>query len=56
MSANSEKVQIKENGRQTPDLSISSPSASNGKVYIFQLNSDIYQKHDWLAGCDKRNS
>ena len=49
----SEKVQIKENGRQTPDLSISSPSTSNGKVYIHQFNSDLYQKHDWLTGCDK---
>ena len=49
-------MQIKENGRQTPDLSISSPSTSNGKVYLRQFNSDLYQKHDWLTGCDKRNS
>ena len=52
----SEKEQIKENGRQTPDLSISSPSTSNEKVYICQFNSDLYQKHDWLIRCDKRNS
>ena len=48
-------MQIKEIGRQTPDLSISSRSTSNGKVCIRQFNTDLYQKHDWLTRCDKQN-
>jgi len=51
-----EKVLIKDIGRDTPDLIISAPANSKGKVYIRKFNSDIYQKHDWLTGCSERNS
>ena len=51
-----EKVKIKSKGRHTPDLSITSPGTSKGKVYIRKFNNDLYQKHDWLTGCNERNS
>ncbi|XP_069936675.1 zinc finger MYM-type protein 1-like [Cherax quadricarinatus] len=52
----SEKVKIKEKGRHTPVLSILQKSTSRSKEYTRQFCVSVYQKSEWLCGCDKKNA
>lgn len=50
-----EKLEIKRNGRPTPQLEIVCNSTSRGKSYIRKFNSNIYEKYSWLCGCKIKN-
>ena len=47
-----EKKEIKAIGRPTPDLSIEQRSKSRDKEYTRQFNNNVYEKCDWLCGCE----
>ena len=52
----SEKVEIKRRGRLTPPLSLEQASSSNGRSYTRQFNIAMYDKHEWLCGCQHYNA
>ena len=52
----SEKVEIKRSGRLTPPLSLEQASSSNGRSYTRQFNIAMYDKHEWLCGCQYYNA
>lgn len=51
-----EKIEIKARGRHTPVLSIHQSSTSRSKEYTRQFNISVYQKCEWLCGCDEKNA
>jgi hypothetical protein len=51
-----EKTEIKNLGRETPDLVISQSSSSRKQTYVRKFNPAIYVKHKWLIGCAERNA
>ena len=51
-----EKKEIKAIGRPTPDLSIEQRSKSRDKEYTRQFNNNVYEKCDWLCGCEVKNA
>lgn len=51
-----EKTEIKARGRPTPVLSIQQNSTSRNKEYTRQFNISVYQKCEWLCGCDEANT
>lgn len=51
-----EKTEIKARGRPTPVLSIQQNSTSRNKEYTRQFNISVYQKCEWLCGCDEANA
>ena len=52
----SEKVEIKEKGRHTPALCIIQKSTSRNKEYMRQFSVSVYEKSEWLCGCDEKNA
>ena len=50
-----DKIQIKNNGRETPDIVIKTKAISNKKQYTRSFNRNIYEKYDWITGCEKTN-
>src|SRR5215469_3784436 len=51
-----EKREIKNLGRPTPSLNIEQVITSKNRSFKRTFNSSIYDKHNWLCGCDERNS
>lgn len=49
------KLEIKNEGRPTPNLSISQITKSKSREFKRSFNCDIYKKHEWLCGCSKVN-
>ncbi|XP_042242452.1 zinc finger MYM-type protein 1-like [Homarus americanus] len=51
-----EKIEFKRRGRPTPNLNIQQSGTSRSKVYSRQFNVYVYEKCDWLCGCDESNA
>lgn len=49
------KIEIKNEGRPTPNLSISQTTKSKSREFKRSFNCDIYKKHEWLCECSKVN-
>lgn len=52
----SEKIDIKIKGRPTPVLSLEENAKSRSYEYTRRFNKGVYEKHDWLCGCDEANA
>ena len=52
----SEKTEIKARGRATPVISLEQKSASRGKPYTRHFDIGLYQKFEWLCGCNEANA
>lgn len=50
-----QKIEIKNEGRPTPNLNISQITKSKSREFKRNFNCDIYKKHEWLCGCPKVN-
>ncbi|CAH1103534.1 unnamed protein product [Psylliodes chrysocephalus] len=50
-----EKLQIKELGRPIPDLKIEKQSGNGKKSRCRKFNKTIYDKNNWLCGCEETN-
>ena len=51
-----EKLSIKQAGRPTPNLKITQTAKSRGKTYSRQINANIYQRCEWICGCEYSNA
>ena len=51
-----EKIEIKTLGRPVPNLSITQTSKSRNQEYQRKFSPDIYEKCNWICGCEVRNS
>ena len=51
-----EKCQIKQNGRPTPNIIIKQKCVSKKKTFERKFDPAMYQKYDWLCGCEKENA
>lgn len=54
----SSKCAVKTLGRQTPSLTLVNeipPSERNPKGFRRKFNCRLYERYDWLTGCDKKN-
>jgi hypothetical protein len=51
------KMQIKNQGRPMPDITVKKEGVSRGKSYVRTLKSSIlYKEHKWVCGCEKTAS
>ena len=51
-----EKLSIKHAGRPIPNLKITQTAKSRGKTYTRQFNANIYQRCEWICGCEYSNA
>ena len=51
-----EKLAIKQGGRPTPNLQISRSAKSRDKQYTRQFNASVYQRYEWICGCEHSNA
>lgn len=51
-----ERLAIKELGRPQPDLDISQSTTSQKRVFKRVFNRNVYDKNEWLCGCEVRNA
>lgn len=49
------KMEIKREGRPTPNLNIIQIKKTKVREFKRNFNKEVYLKHDWLCGCDKTN-
>lgn len=52
----SEKVQLKNKGRPTPNILITQVGISKNKKYVRSFNTEWYEKIKWLCGCINKNA
>ena len=52
-----EKLNIKLNGRPTPNLNIvqGQPEYNNRKGFTRKFDSNVYNKTSWICGCEETN-
>ena len=50
-----EKLVIKEKGRPTPDLNLVQTTACKGKERNRKFHSEVYEKYNWVCGCELTN-
>lgn len=53
---NKQKIQIKELGKPTPDITISEPTMNKIKPHKRSFNRNLYEKIPWLCGCNEKNA
>lgn len=50
-----EKNEVKRLGRPTPNLKITQAVKTKTRSFNRNFNSDVYDKYDWMCGCDVNN-
>lgn len=51
-----DKAEIKRLGRPTPNLKIEQTVSSKKRTFTRTFNTELYNKHTWLCGCEIRNA
>jgi len=50
-----QKIQIKNSGRPKPDLNLTQTTKGKSRDYIRTFKTDMYNKNEWICGCETTN-